>query len=360
MPLISTIKRNVKLAILGLPTPILKRIVVMRWIASHPGEIKRTIVEFSVDAASDNSELARTEKKIKTEMHKHLITPDEYYLYEFADKTEAEKKEFVGDIERTVLCSRMYNTNPAGLIFMDKMATFRHFSEFFKREVIEIASKDDYESYCSFVDRHETYMVKPSGSSRGNGIIKEVVGSESEDRLCAFRRILDKGPCVIEEVIDQGEEMAKLHPQSVNTIRYATFYDAGSVNTICCFVKIGRGLSVVDNGGAGGFLAAVDEETGRIITPGRTEFGEDVDIHPDTGIRIIGYQIPAWGDLKSMILDLVKILPEQKYVGWDLAWSATKGWVLVEGNSGGQFVGPQISLKKGIGPIIESTFGRLQ
>ena len=59
-----------------------------------------------------------------------------------------------------------------------------------------------------------------------------------------------------------------------------------------------------------------------------------------------------------MIAKLVQVLPDQRYVGWDLALSKD-GWVLVEGNSGGQFVGPQISLKKGIRPVIARTFGEV-
>lgn len=359
MPLISTIKKKAKLAVLDLPTPLIRRIVVARRLASHPGEVEDTIKAFAPSAICSKDALTRLGRAIKADMLRHLITPDEYFLYGFADKTEAEKDAFVGDMERTVLCSRIYNSNPAGFVYMDKMATYRHFSPFFKREVIEVAGEDDFEAYCAFADRRGAYMVKPSGSSRGNGIRKEVVGLGAEERRHAFRRMLASAPCVVEELIDQGSEMAALHPQSVNTIRYATFYDGESISVICCFVKIGRGSSVVDNGGAGGFLAAVDEETGKIITPGRTELGEVIDVHPDTGVKIIGYQIPAWEGLKSMVEELVRVLPEQRYVGWDLAWSGTKGWVLVEGNSGGQFVGPQISKREGIGPIIESTFGRL-
>ena len=359
MPLTPAIKNRAKLAVLNLPSPLLRRVVVARRLVSYPNEIGDTIKVFSPSTVCDKDALPRLERAIKKDMLLHLITPDEYFLYGFADKSEAEKYAFVGDMERTVLCSRMYNSNPAGFVYMDKMATYRHFASFFKREVIEVAGEDDFEAYCSFADRHDTYMVKPSGSSRGNGIRKETVGPVTEERRLAFRRMLSSAPCVVEELIDQGSEMAALHPQSVNTIRYATFNDGGTISVICCFVKIGRGSSVVDNGGAGGFLAAVDEDSGQIITPGRTEHDEVIDVHPDTGIEIIGYQIPAWKELRSMVAELVKVLPEQKYVGWDLAWSETKGWVLVEGNSGGQFVGPQISKRQGIGPIVEMTFGRL-
>ncbi len=359
MPLVRTIRKIAKLVALNLPKPLLRRVVVARRLASHPNEVVDAIKVFSPLTACDEDALAELGRAIKADMLLHLITPDEYFLYGFGDKTEAEKDAFVGDMERTVLCSRMYNSNPAGFIYMDKMATYRHFMPYFKREVIEVTGECDFEAYCGFVDRHATYMVKPSGSSRGKGIRKETVGLKAGERRLAFRKMLSSAPCVVEELIDQGVEMAALHPQSVNTIRYATYYDGEAISVICCFVKIGRGASVVDNGGAGGFLAAVDEETGKVISPGRTELGEVIDVHPDTGVEIVGYQIPAWKELRSIVEELVRVLPEQKYVGWDLAWSGTKGWVLVEGNSGGQFVGPQISKREGIGPVVESTFGRL-
>ncbi|MCI1479665.1 MAG: hypothetical protein LKH29_02090 [Eggerthellaceae bacterium] len=307
----------------------------------------------------DRNERRRLRLSIQRDMRAHLISPDEYFLYGFSSKSEAEKNEFVGDLERTILCARMYNSVPEGQIFMDKMRTYQYFSSFFKRDVIEIRTQEDFDVYTSFCEKHSQYIVKPPSSSRGSGIYLAFSGEGDQERRAAFEALLDEAPVVLEEVIDQAPEMARLHPESVNTIRYATFFEEGEISTLCCFVKIGRGSSVVDNGGAGGFLAAVDQETGVITTPGRTELGEVVEVHPDTGVAIVGYQIPQWDDLKSMVSELVRVLPQQKYVGWDLACSASKGWVLVEGNSGGQFVGPQISMGKGIRPLVQDTFGSL-
>ena len=116
---------------------------------------------------------------------------------------------------------------------------------------------------------------------------------------------------------------------------------------------------MIDNGGAGGFLAAIDEATGKIVTPGKTEFGEVIEVHPDTDIPLVGFQIPKWDELLELVKELPTVLPEQKYVGWDLALSETRGWVLVEGNSGGQFVGPQISKGQGIRSLVDETFGSM-
>ena len=355
----SGIEQRLKRLVLNSPAWLLRKIVVGRRLASKPGEIDQVIDVFCDKSSLSDPGRSDLKQAIRQDMTRHLITPDEYFLYGFATKSETEKDEFVGDMERTVLCARLYNSNPAGMIFMDKMKTYEVFRDHFKREVIQIKSEADFEAFSQFISRHDHYMVKPVAASRGNGIRKETAPRTDDKVRAAFKALLEAGPCVLEEFIDQDPLMAQLHPQSVNTIRYATYLDDEHVHTIACFIKIGRGESVIDNGGAGGFLAAIDEATGKIITPGRTEFGEVIEVHPDTGIPLVGFQIPKWDELLELVKELPTVLPEQKYVGWDLALSETKGWVLVEGNSGGQFVGPQISKGQGIRSLIDETFGSM-
>lgn len=355
----SSVKQHFKRLVLSSPAWLLRKIVVRRRLASHPNEIEQTIDVFCERGSLSDPDRAALKQAIRKDMTRHLITPDEYFLYSFASKGEAEKDEFVGDMERTILCARLYNNNPAGMVFMDKMKTYEAFQDYFKREVVLIEDESDFEAFKDFSARHACYLVKPVAASRGKGIKKVIAPQTEEEVQTAFDLFLRSGRCVLEELIDQDERIGKLHPQSVNTIRYATYYDKDQLQTLACFIKIGRGESVVDNGGAGGFLAAIDEETGVIITPGRTEFGEVIEVHPDTGIPIVGFKIPEWGKLQELVKELPQVLPEQKYVGWDLALSQTKGWVLVEGNSGGQFVGPQIAKEEGIRSLVESSFGSL-
>lgn len=347
--------KNMVLSLHGAP---LRAVMVGQYLVRHPGELSRCINEFGL-GSEQAGWLQRQVKacRILSEMCKHLITPEEYFLYDFPSLTEQEKNEYVGDIERTVHCARLYNSSKSGRIFMNKLKTYELFKPFFRRDLIEIRSERDYEKFLSFVKSHSTFLVKPSESSRGDGIYEETVTPDAYKEV--FHGLLEKTPCVLEELINQADGMAKFHPESVNTIRYATFLTGGdSYETIACFVKIGRGSSIVDNGGAGGLLAAVDEKTGQITTAGRSEHNEVYEVHPDTGVQIKGGRIPHWNELKDMVEKLVQILPDQRYVGWDLALSKD-GWVLVEGNSGGQFVGPQISLKKGIRSVVDRTFGEL-
>lgn len=304
----------------------------------------------------DSQYAKRMHRHIRRDMIRHLITPDEYFLYGFEELSSRGKRMFVGDIERSFLCAKLYN-NPSGQIFMDKADTYRHFARYYKREVLAVREACDKEAFLSFAERHPSFIVKPNRASRGDGIYK-ASAHHAADAEAAFEKILENGDGVVEELIDQAPEMAAFHPESVNTVRYATFIDNGKITTVASFVKLGRAGSIVDNGGAGGLLAAIDPEIGIIVSPGRTEFGEEYLIHPDSGVQILGAAIPEWDALKKLACELASVLPEQKYVGWDLAYS-NDGWVLVEGNSGGQFVGPQITLKRGVRPIIKQTFGKM-
>lgn len=348
---------TIKKMILGLHGTPLRTVMVVQYLVRHPGEIRKCTDEFIKEPEClDRLKRSQLSGKILKDMFRHLITPEEYFLYDFSDLSEDEKGQFVGDIERTIHCARMYNTSRSGRIFMDKLKTYELFEPFYRRDMVGIKSEEDRDAFCCFVAKHPTFLVKPAEASRGNGIHSETVNPNSIDEV--FQRLLEMAPCVLEEFIKQADGMAKFHPRSVNTIRYATFLTNNGFETIACFVKIGRGDSIVDNGGAGGLLAAVNENDGQIVTAGRSERDEVFEVHPDTGVRIKGAYIPQWEELKGLVAELVKVLPDQRYVGWDLALS-TNGWVLVEGNSGGQFVGPQISLKKGLRPVVSRTFGEV-
>ena len=68
--------------------------------------------------------------------------------------------------------------------------------------------------------------------------------------------------------------------------------------------------------------------------------------HPDSGIDIIGFEIPRWKEAISLAKELATVVKGQRYIGWDLALTE-KGWVMVEGNAMSQFVGWQIPTQKG-------------
>jgi len=150
---------------------------------------------------------------------------------------------------------------------------------------------------------------------------------------------------VLEECINQVVEMSDFHPQSVNTVRLSVIRLPNRVVIFEPFMRIGRGGSCVDNAGAGGLIAAIDSDTGKVIACG-DEMGRTYEYHPDTGKKIIGFTVPMWKEACQLGRELAEIVPTTRYIGWDIALTK-KGWDVVEGNEMAQFVA-QLATKKGI------------
>ena len=94
---------------------------------------------------------------------------------------------------------------------------------------------------------------------------------------------------------------------------------------------IGAG-AVVDNVDQGGMAAPIDIDTGVIRTVGANKNGDRFEFHPITGTRIPGTQIPYWEEVKAMCLKAMHVVPQVRFVAWDVAITPD-GPVFIEGNS---------------------------
>ena len=137
---------------------------------------------------------------------------------------------------------------------------------------------------------------------------------------------------VLEHQLIQHPDMARLHPGSVNTMRILTDNVKGNVTIAYIIVKMGTGDSVCDNSGQGGILARVDEATGCIRTPATDDYFHVYDKHPDTGIPLVGYQLPMIEEAKALACQAALEIPEVGHVGWDMA-IGPDGPAIIEGNN---------------------------
>ena len=99
----------------------------------------------------------------------------------------------------------------------------------------------------------------------------------------------------------------------------------------------------------GGELVDHGQTNGRKgeLTDGVDEMGGRYECHPDSHIKYKGWQIPYYQEMKDLATEIIQMLPSRpKYVAFDFALTP-EGWVLVEGNYNGQFVG-QIAEHKGV------------
>ena len=75
---------------------------------------------------------------------------------------------------------------------------------------------------------------------------------------------------------------------------------------------------------------------------GANKAGEAYELHPMTGKRIPGTQIPFWEEAKAMCLEAMHRVPQVRFVAWDVAITAD-GPRFIEGNSFPSHAVPQFA-----------------
>ncbi len=58
--------------------------------------------------------------------------------------------------------------------------------------------------------------------------------------------------------------------------------------------------------------------------------------HPVTGEVIVGFQIPFWNQIIELVKELAYVVPQVRYVGWNIAITEKRP-ILIEGNYRGMF-----------------------
>ncbi len=273
------------------------------------------------------------------------FTPDEYLCYELEGQPYEARKSFISDIDRFRMVYQLNDIKDLQ-IFGDKARTYEAFSRYYGRDAVGIAGERDYPAFERFVKEHPVFVRKNAFESMGRSVEKMDFASSGLSMREFFESILSEDQQILEELVVQSPTLAALHPSSVNTIRCISFLTKHGVEMPFWFMKIGQKGSFVDNGGAGGILVGIDGETGRLNTNGYDEFNTMYEKHPDTGIPFIGYQLPDWEQLRALCREISGRIPSIRYMGWDLAHT-DHGWIVIEGNSYSQMIGPQTVYKCG-------------
>ena len=276
---------------------------------------------------------------------------EEFYLH-FDIKTDAEKREYLADIERSKYFDHLNSGGSREIynILCDKFFLYQRLKPYYMRDMIEIQSEEDFPSFEAFVTVHDTFVVKPLDYWGGRGVHKVSLSDFNHDARAAFESILSEGVAinqrhsgrqpkmVLEELIEQDPALAVLHPNSLNAVRATAVRGKdGKIHLYHPWIKVGMNGTFVASAVFDGFDAEIDPETGIVISDGYQESGKVVAVHPDSGIRMKGFQVPRWDELVSLVDELMEQMPEFGYIGWDLALTPD-GWTVVEGNYSGDFM----------------------
>lgn len=277
-------------------------------------------------------------------LHRFGISFQDYCNYEFIDRSFHCRASFVSDKLRYHYCDILNDERMLPLM-TDKYECYKQYKKFFKREICGCYAESCKEAFLAFVQNHKKFIFKPLEEHSGHGV--KIFALEEIEPEAFFSEMLGKGSFVVEELIEQGEELAVMHPQSVNSLRVMTFVIGNKVHILGVTWRIGVGGAVMDNAGCGGIYASIDPLHGFVQTDAMNYNGEHFNIHPDTHVRIVGYKLPKWDEALALIEEMATAIKGTTLIAWDIAYSK-KGWLMVEANDNGAWIIMQSNKMKGM------------
>ena len=179
----------------------------------------------------------------------------------------------------------------------------------------------------------EVVIKGAQGSEGGADVHFHEIKKDRRESLKEFRSIIRslKRDIVIQRTIRQHPDLARLHPESVNTYRIISLLLEKEVVILSCSLKVGAGKHRVDNGCSGGFYCGIDSSD-RLRKIGSLDNGTTTTVHPDLGYTIEGIHVPALDQCKEMVKRCHPFMAYHRLISWDIAVDDTGDPVLIEAN----------------------------
>lgn len=275
-------------------------------------------------------------------------TVTDYLLYEFYRLSEREMETYITNRRRYEMY-QYADVEKDWHIFGNKEDFFDVFKEYMSQECIFVSKDCKKEVFEDFCRDKKMIIIKPVMGERGQGIQKLLVNTD--DLITeAWENVVEMGETVqVESVLRNCKEIELFHPESLNSIRLSIVIDShGEPHILAATLRTGSGNNYVDNGHSGGVYAALDPDSGLVISCGYNAKGEQFIQHPDSNIVFEGTKIPCWETLIQTAKDVSKKVPTMRYIGWDWILNEEYNWVLIEGNEPGGIDIHQHPLKRGL------------
>ena len=280
----------------------------------------------------------------------------EYFVFKFYELPRRLRKTYYSRGNNNKLVR--YLNDPAYNKYFDSKIQFnRTFAEYVDRDWMP-ADGMTFESFEAFCAKNPVIIAKVDRDSCGAGVSKFRV-KEYEGRMKELYETIKNGDYqLIEQNIEQHPVISALYPEAVNTIRFCMIEKDGVKHILYSVIRMGNRGACIDNFDTGGMSAQIDIDTGVICTDAVD--GDNIihELHPYTGTKIKGTKIPFFNEAKEMAVRAYGVVPQIRYIGWDVAITE-KGPQLIEGNRyPGNLIYPDFTEhKRGFLPDVKAVLG---
>jgi len=284
---------------------------------------------------------------------KYNISILEYFQFRFFEQTDLQRSTWAGT---GYMFEYQLQMNPKSerTILDDKTKFYKKYGNYFVHTVADVeAIKKNTDVAKKLIDNSSGKIVfKVADGKCGIAVQIERVEKFSPTTLVTFME--SNSFDLVEEFITQHAELNKLSPSAVNTVRIFTQLDKqNKVQLLGCRLRISVNSSV-DNMAAGNMAAVIDETTGIVV--GKGVYSDitkpDEEVHPVTGVSIVGFQVPFWKETLEMVKKAALQHPQNRSIGWDIVITEN-GPGFIEGNHDWCKLLWQLPAKKGLKELLK-------
>lgn len=169
-------------------------------------------------------------------------------------------------------------------------------------------------------------IIKPSDDMQGNGIAILDFEKDEEKAIKTFKDRVKSGDFIVQRLVKQNEQMKKLNPTSVNTMRITSLLVNDKVEILSTIVRYGKEGSIVDNMARGG-LSRVILDDGTLSR--QVKIGEDlVELEDYVPEKVIGFDKAV-----EIIKRIHPRVAHVRFIGWDFAVDENNEPVFIELNA---------------------------
>ena len=278
--------------------------------------------------------------KMVADYLRYGVYPSEYYAFGFNKKSSADKKTYLLFQENKRLIRKLNNRWYIGCL-ADKYIFSVLYADLYRRPCYrtDLLRPEELERLFSTSPR---VIFKPLALSQGRGITVFDTAEKTAAEIMEQLRSFPLG--IVEGWIQQSEEMNRVYADTVNCIRVVSVLYQDKVYITGSTFSVGTHRSHVANADAGAVFAVVDENTGKVLSDYicYDDIMKPLETHPDTGMRIKGYQIERWDEVRALVEKAARRIPQMGIVSWDIAMRED-GPILIEGNTSGGYKGYQLA-----------------
>lgn len=218
-------------------------------------------------------------------------------------------------------------------MFRDKTILIKTHPELLGRNVILLDESSEKER-DEFINSHDIFVGKIKNGLAGQKFIVYDKQKMSIEQIQAS--IKNMNQTILEEYILQHDDILKIYPHSVNTIRIHTVSNGTEIKTFFQpKMRFGCDGSNIDMIGKNGSYRVVLNDDGTIRYSVYISKNGDIqkaEEHHNSHIKFKHVKIPYVKEAKELCIKAAGFYPELPYLSWDVAITK-KGPIIVEGNS---------------------------